>query len=67
MSKNINLVEYATNNNDKLYETKYELIETVFISSDIYDKIIRWLRKIFLKKLNLKIAIQLSVLMILKW
>lgn len=41
MSKSINLVEYAIDDNNKLYETKSVLIETVFISSSLYDEIVK--------------------------
>jgi hypothetical protein len=39
MSKNINLVIYATDNNEKLYEKSSELIETAFISNDLLKEI----------------------------
>jgi len=41
VSKSINLVEYAIDDNNKLYETKSVLIETVFISSSLYDEIVK--------------------------
>lgn len=41
MSKSINLVKYAVDENKKINETETELIETAFVTSSLLDEIIK--------------------------
>jgi hypothetical protein len=40
VAKSINLVEYATGDDGRLYETKTELIETAFVSSYLLEELL---------------------------